>query len=314
MPTARRQTRGRQSVGRKAEIGRPHPVEHHAAEDEKRYGDSDLHHRRHTMHANRLASPAAGILLQRGNQIGTAEANGRQQPEEHAHEQAQSGRDRDAGRVEIDLLRNRRAHPPSDDGRDTEQHERAQRASCNRQHDRFEKQMLDEALPARAERRADGQLALAVGAANQHHAGDIQAHDHEHRSRQAQQDADDAPAFRTAGRTQRGIRLDCRRLEFVRCGISLGQTRDRRRHTRIRPRDVDAWVEPAVDPHPVGSPVVSKIRIRSQTRMPRQRNEQGRTRRLKEVEVAAEIGRRDPDHHMRDAVYRHRFADDGGIG
>ena len=100
----RRQARGRQSIGRKAKIGRPHPVEHHAADHEKRYGDADLHHRRHTMHANRLASAAAGILLQRVNQIGTAEANGRQQSEEHAHQQAQSGRDRDADRVEIDLL------------------------------------------------------------------------------------------------------------------------------------------------------------------------------------------------------------------
>jgi hypothetical protein len=38
----RRQTRGHQSVGLKAQVGRPHPVEHHAAEDEKWYGDADL--------------------------------------------------------------------------------------------------------------------------------------------------------------------------------------------------------------------------------------------------------------------------------
>ena len=197
----RRQARGRQSIGWKAKLGRPHPVEHHAAEHEKRYGDADLHHRRHTMHANRLASPAAGILLQRGNQIGTAEANGRQQPEEHAHQQAQSRRDRDTDRVQIDLLRNRRAHIPSSDGRNTEQHKRAERASCKRQQDRFEEQMLDETSPVRAERRADGQLALTAGAADQHHAGDVQAHDQEHRSRQAEDDADHAPALRTTGRT-----------------------------------------------------------------------------------------------------------------
>ena len=88
----RRQARGRQSIGRKAKIGRPHPVEHHAANDEKRNGDADLNHRRDAMHANRLPSPAAGIVLQRGRQIGTAEANGRQQSEEHAHQQAQSRR------------------------------------------------------------------------------------------------------------------------------------------------------------------------------------------------------------------------------
>ena len=52
-------------------------------------------------------------------------------------------------------------------------------------------------------------------------------------------------------------------------------------------------------------PVVAKIRIRPQTRVPLQRNEQQRTRRLKEVEVAAKVLRRDPDHRMRDAIDRH---------
>ena len=66
--------------------------------------------------------------------------------------------------------------------------------------------------------------------------------------------------------------------------------------------------------HPVGGPVVSKIRIRPQTRVPLQRNEQQGTRRLKEMEVAAKVVRRDPDHRMRDAIDRHGFPDDVGIG
>ncbi len=311
---SRRQTRGRQSIGLKSQLGRPHPVEHHAAEDEKWYGDADLHHRRYAMHANRVASATAGLLLQRVNQIGTAEANGWQQPEEHAHEQAQSRRDRDTGRVQIDLLRNRRAHIPANHGRNTEQHERGERACRKRQQYRFEEQMPHETSPARAERRANGQLALTVGAANQHHAGDVQAHDHEHRSRQAEHDADHASRLRTTGRTQRDVRLDCRRLEFIRCGIPPRQTRYRRRNEPVRPRDVHASVESAVDPHPVNSPVVAKIRIRPQTRVPLQGNEQQGTRRLKEVEVATKVVRRDPDHHMRDAIDRHGFADDVGIG
>ena len=59
-----RQARSCQSIGWKAKLRRPHPVEHYAAEDEKWYGDADLHKRRHTMHANRLSSPSAGILFQ----------------------------------------------------------------------------------------------------------------------------------------------------------------------------------------------------------------------------------------------------------
>ena len=150
----RRQSRRRQPVGVKAQVGGPHPIEHHAADDEKRNGDADLHERRHAMHANGLASAAAGILLQRVNQVGTAEADGRQQPEEHADQQAQSGRDRDPGRVEIDLRRNRHAQLPADDGRNAEQHKRADRAGGKRQQHRFEEEIADEAAagPHRAPR------------------------------------------------------------------------------------------------------------------------------------------------------------------
>ena len=109
----------------------------------------------------------------------------------------------DTGRVEIDLLRNRHAQIPSSDRGNAEQHERAERAGAKRQQDRFEEQMLDQSPPIRAERRANRQLALAAGAADQHHAGDVQAHDQQHRSRQAEQDADHAPALGTAGRAHR---------------------------------------------------------------------------------------------------------------
>ena len=63
------------------------------------------------------------------------------------------------------------------------------------------------------------------------------------------------------------------------------------------------WFEPAVDLQPVDVPVVSKIRIRLQARVSLQGNEHHRARRLKEVEVPAKVGRRDPDHRMRQ---RHR--------
>ena len=313
---ARRQTRGRQSIGVKAQLGRPHPVEHHAADDEKRYGDADLNKRCHAMHANRLASPTAGILLQRMNQVGTAEANGRQQSEEHAHEQAQSGRDRDTGRVQIDLRGNRRAQPPSSHGRNAEQHERAERAGDKRQQDRFEEQMPDETSPARAERRADGQLALTVGAANQHHARDVQAHDQEHRSRQAEDDADRAPRLRTAGRTQRDVRLDCRRLEFIRCGIPLLPNQ------RPSPK-------PAQFARVMSTPGSSRPWIRTQSTVlssrrfgfarrrgcrSREMNTQG-TRRLKEVEVATKSRRGViPTTVCGNAIDRHGFPDDVGIG
>ena len=164
------QPRGRQSVGRKTKVGRPHPVEHHTAHHEKRYGDADLQHGRYPMHTNRVAAPAAGIILHRRDQIGTTEANSRQQPEEHAHQQAQASRRGSPDGVEIHLLRNRHAHPPSSQRGDTKEHECAERASCSGEPHRLEEQMLDETPPARAECRANGQLALTAGAADQHHA------------------------------------------------------------------------------------------------------------------------------------------------
>ena len=48
--------------------------------------------------------------------------------------------------------------------------------------------------------------------------------------------------------------------------------------------------------------------------MPLQGDEQQRVRRLKDVKVAAEILRRDPDHRMRDAIDRKGLPDDVGIG
>ncbi len=69
-----------------------------------------------------------------------------------------------------------------------------------------------------------------------------------------------------------------------------------------------------MDSHPVHSPVVAKIRIRPQTRVPFQGNEQQGTRSLEEVEVAAKVGRRDPDHRMWDSIDGQGFRDDVGIG
>ena len=201
--------------------------------------------------------PPPTSSLSAGTRLGRLKRTSRQQSEEHAHQQAQSRRDRDIDGVEIDLSRDRRADPPSRDGRNTEQHKPAERGACKRQQHRFEEQMLDETSPVSAERGADAQLTLAGGAADHHHARDVQAHDEEHRSRQAEQDADHASRLRTTGRTLRVVRLDGGRLELVRRGISLRQTRDRRRDKPIRPRDVDAWVEPAVacapSPHVLSS-------------------------------------------------------------
>ena len=144
----------------------------------------------------------------------------------------------------------------------------------HRQQHRLEEQLLDEAPPIRAERRADAQLALAAGAADQHHARDVQAHDQENRSCQAEHAAEHASRLRTTGGAKRVVRFDRRRLEFVRCRISLRQAGDRRRNQRIRPREVDSGIAPAVDVDPVGRPVESKIRGRAETRVPLQRNEE----------------------------------------
>ena len=69
-----------------------------------------------------------------------------------------------------------------------------------------------------------------------------------------------------------------------------------------------------MDADPVHGPVVAKIRIRPQTWVSLQRKEQQGTRRLKEVEVAMKVFRRDADHRMRNAVDRDGFPDDVGIG
>ena len=253
-PSGARQARGRQSIGGKAEVGRPHPIDHHAADDEKRDGDADLHQRRHAMHANRLASAAAGILLHRVNQVGTAEADGRQQTEQHADEQAQSGRDRDTGQrrdrspgepARPSTIRSMAGMPNSTNALIAPDTNASKTASKNR--------CRDETPPARAERRADRQLALAVGAAHQHHAGDVQAHDQQHRSREAKQDA---VTRRDSGRPAAPIEVygsTVADLNSLDARIALRQTGDRRRHQRVRLREVDARLEPAVDPHPVHS-------------------------------------------------------------
>jgi hypothetical protein len=192
-----RETNGCEPIGRKAEIGRSHPVEHHAADHEERDGDADLDHRGDTMHANRLTPAAPDLLLERANQIGAAVAKGRQQSEEHAHQQAQSRCGRDTDGIEIDFRRNRHADPPPDDNRgNTEQHEGAEGAGGKGQEHGFKEEMLNETPPAGAERRADAQLTLAAGAAHQHHARDVQAHDRQHRSSQPEQDGDHAGATR----------------------------------------------------------------------------------------------------------------------
>ncbi len=265
------------------------------------------------MHADRLSSTAAGIVLQRGDHVGAAEADGRQQAEEQAHDQAQSGRDRRTGEVEIDLLRDREAQIPSRDRGNAEQHERAQRAGAKRQQDRFEEQMLDQSPPIRAERHADRELALASRAADQHHAGNIQAHDRQHRSHQAEQDGAHTPALRTPRRPHRAVGLHRGRLEFVRRRIALGQAGYGGRDQRVGLLDVDARVEAAVHAYPIGRAIVAQIGVLAQPRVPLQGQEDRRARRVEAMEVTAEVVGCDPDHRMRDPVDRHGLADDAGV-
>ena len=80
--------------------------------------------------------------------------------------------------------------PTSQDSTDgnVEEHKRSESASESRQDDRFGQKILDQPSPARADRLADRQFPLAHRAANLHHAGDIQAHDQQHRSGQGQRD------------------------------------------------------------------------------------------------------------------------------
>ena len=63
-----------------------------------------------------------------------------------------------------------------------------------------DKKILDQPSPARADRLADGQFPLTHRAANLHHAGDVQAHDQQHRSGQGQRDGLKRPGTANAAR------------------------------------------------------------------------------------------------------------------
>ena len=230
------------------------------------------------MHADCLPAAAARIVLERRQQIGTAEADRGQETEQHAHQQAEAARERGAGRIEVDLFRHRAAQVPSGDRRDAEQDERADPAGDNRQQDRLKKQMLDQPSSAGAERRPDAQFAAASRPADQHHARDVQADDQEHRAREAKKNADHAPRVRTLGCTLREVRLDGGGLEFVRRRILLRQSGRDSRHQAICARHVNAGVEPAMDANPVGGPAMSKTWIRREPRMPLERQEDERRR------------------------------------
>jgi hypothetical protein len=175
-------------------------------------------------------------------------------------------------------------------------------------------EILNQTPPVRPERLADAQLALPAHAADQHHAGDVQAHDQEHGSGEAEEHAEHASGRRAAGGTVRVVGLDGRRFELVRCRMQPRETGHGCRNRGVRAREGCAAVEPAMEMHPVDRPVVSKIRICAQTRVPLQGDEQQGAGRLKEVEVTAKPFRRDAHHDVREAIDRDGFADDFGIG
>ena len=315
LPCRRGDARASQPVERKPIIGSPHAIDHHAADHEKRHGDADLHHRRDAMRANALGSAAAGIGLQRRQQAGTAEANGRQQSEEHTDHQAEPRRNQGAGRVEVDLRRNRDAQPPSDQGGNAKQHDRTERAACD--------------TPARSLRRTDA--ARASAGPRPARRGSTARALAWRRGRAScpeiltQTISSTAPARlrRTLNTRSESGRpaapsdaygSTVAALNWFVSGYRLARRRHGRRHQPVGLREGRAWMQPAVNAHPFGGSVVSKIRLLPQARMPFQRNHQQRRGRLNEMEVAAKVLRRDPDDGMRHAVDHHGFPDDVGIG
>ena len=91
-----------------------------------------------------------------------------------------------------------------------------------RQQHRFEEQMSDQLPPSGAESGANRQLALAVGAADQHHAGDVQAHDEKHRSRQCEPDGLNQRELGTDEIAHTLVRLSDAGLVLVRLRVLFG--------------------------------------------------------------------------------------------
>ena len=148
---------------------------------QKNHTEPELH--RHERHhpASRGALPAgarAAADFQHGVHIGARGLHRRHEPE-HEH-----GAQRDRGQraqdpavhrvvhpIRQDVRRNRRRENPRGGNRDTE----AEHAGRAREDRALDQQLVDDAQPARAERRADRDLARAIGRARQHQVGGIGA-------------------------------------------------------------------------------------------------------------------------------------------
>ena len=138
------------------------------------------------MDSTDLPPAACGVVFQRRNEIGTAQAKCGQESEDNAHNEAEATGDRDSGRVEIEFGRDSRSEPPRDPRRDAEEHGCAQPAADEREPDGFEEQILNQPPAVGTDGLADGQLPLTRRAANQHHAGNVHAHDQQHHAGQAE--------------------------------------------------------------------------------------------------------------------------------
>ena len=163
-----------------------------ATHDDQGHRDRDLQRRRQAMNAARPEPADAGIILQGRDDHRTTETGRRQQSEHQAGRQAKPDTDRDHGEIDsqrlLDFETEGADRPTRTTPGNVEEHDRAESASQTRQDDRFGQQMLHQPSPARADRLADGQFPLTHRAANLHHAGDIQAHDQQHRSGQGERD------------------------------------------------------------------------------------------------------------------------------
>jgi hypothetical protein len=132
--------------------------------------------------AEAAAGRAAPAVAQAGLDVGARQPQRRGQAARDAAHERQRGGETERHRIDVRLLEARHVlRAPGDDGRDEPAREQqTHEGRRQRQDDAFGQQLPHDAPPAGAERRAQGDLAPARGAAGQQQVRDVAARDEQH--------------------------------------------------------------------------------------------------------------------------------------
>ena len=192
----------------------------------------------------RSAGKAAAGLAHRIRQVAAGGVQRRRQPADDAGQRRDRQREQQHRRVERDLgfIGNRvRRHERQDRREPRVSQRRADHAGGQRQEQALGEQLSNQPPPARAERHADGHLALPRARARQHQVRDVGAGDEQEQRHRAEQHPD-VPADRARERLGEGQQADAPLVGKL-GWIALLEVRDDRPQIGFRLRGADAGLQ-----------------------------------------------------------------------